>query len=113
MKFQRIVRIVCVFAIVAISITVADSAYVSNWSHTAEDYAVAGNDVRVNCSSPGFYSGIGYCTAQVGKSSKPVTDGGVIWARVEGPGDYEVQEYKVKVYGTDRAKHARAWGWMS
>ena len=113
MKFQRIVRIACVFAIVAISVMVADSAYVSNWSHIAEDYAVAGNDVRVNSSSPGFYSGIAYCTAQVGKSSKPVTDGGVIWARVESSGNYEVQEYKVRAYGTDRVKHARAWGWMS
>ena len=113
MKFQRIVRIACVFAIAAISITVADSAYVSNWSHIAEDYAVAGNDVRVNASSPGFYSGIGYCTAQVGGSDNRLTAGGVLWARVEDSGNYEVQEYKVKVYGTDRAKHARAWGWMS
>ena len=111
MKFQRIVRIACVFAIVAISITVADGAHVVNWSHVAEDYAVAGNDVRVNGSYPGFYSGIGYCTAQVGSDS--LTDGGVLWARVEGPGNYELQEYKVIVYGTDRAKHARARGWMS
>ena len=113
MKFQRIVRIACVFAIAAISVMVADSAHVVNWSHIAEDYAVAGNDVRVNGNSPGFYSGIGYCTAQVGSSDNRLTDGGVLWARVEGPGDYEVQEYKVKVYGTDRAKQARAWGWLS
>lgn len=117
MKIQRIVCITCLLAIVAISVRVfaSNGVYVKNWNKVTSDYAVACNDVRLNVRTPpGFYSGIGYCRAQVG--SENLTDGGVLWVRVQGSGDdrtYEVQEYKVKVYGADKAKYASAWGWIS
>ena len=52
-----------------------DGVRVVNWTHIAGNYAVAGNDVRLNVSTPpGVYTGIGYCRAQVGIDS--LTDGG-------------------------------------
>ncbi len=92
----------------------ADGVYVYNYERVTSDYAVAGNDVRLNQSTPpGTYTGLGYCHAQVGEEK--LTDGGILWVVVEGSGDdrtYDTREYRVKVYGTSKGKYASAWGYL-
>ena len=116
MSFQKIVSIICLITMFGcIIIAFADDGvYVRNWSSLKSDYAVAANDVRLNVRTPpGTYTGLGYCKARVGSES--LTDGGILWVRVQGSGEdrtYDVREYKVKVYGTSRSKSASAWGWL-
>lgn len=112
----RVLCVTCILTMVASNVTVfaGNGVKVVNWTSIKSDYAVAGNDVRLNKTTPpGTYTGLGYCRAQVGDTS--LTDGGILWVIVEGSGDdrtYETREYSVKVYGTSKAKYASAWGYL-
>ncbi len=118
MKFQRIASIgylaVILTAVFLVYHTHAHGVYVVSWNYTTNDRAAAGNDVRLNISTPpGHYSGAGSCTVQVGLSALVLE--GPLWVTVESSGwdgEYSVGQQSLSLDGSESPKSAYAHGYI-